>query len=207
MSRRAKRNKRISVIVIIVIVLVVSVALYFLLSKGTSTKKTNVVEEISGYSYTLDDRDTIYMRTTFRELKSVLKDKNLNFEKYAEYLAKLYIIDLYTINNKSSKYDVGGFEYVHPDGVDNFKLQVGDTMYKYIGSDDLPKKDLPEVTNVEITDIKEATYTYNDKEYPAYTMNASWTYKKDLGYDTKASMTLMKDDKMLYVVECITEAE
>lgn len=180
-------------------------SVYFLLFRGSSNK-ANVVEEISKYNYTLDDRDTVLMRSVFRDLKSVLKEKNIDFKRYAEDLCKLYVIDLYTINNKTSKYDIGGFEYVHPDGKENFKLQVGDTIYKYIGSKSLPKKELPEVSDVVVSDIKEDKYTYNDKEYDAYTMNVKWEYKKDLGYDDHASVVIMKDNDFLYIVEFNPEA-
>ena len=110
MTRRAKRNKKRILLITVLILLVVCIALYFLLFRGNTRGNSNVVEKINDYGYTLDDRDTVYMRTTFRELKKVLKEKKIDYKKYAEYLAKLYIIDLYTINNKTSKYDVGAFE-------------------------------------------------------------------------------------------------
>ena len=36
------------------------------------------------------------------------------------------------MNNKINKYDIGGIEYVYPSGVDNYKLKLTDTLYKYL---------------------------------------------------------------------------
>lgn len=197
MTKRNKKALKKNLIILIIVLFVIAIFLYFVLFKKTD--KTSVVEEISKYSYTLDDRDTVYMRSVFRELKDTLNAKNINFEKYAELLTKLYVIDLYTMDNKNSKYDVGGFEYVHPDGVENFKLQVGETLYKYIGS--FKKSELPEVINVEVSNISTDKYTYNEKEYDAYKLDAIWEYETNLGYDSKAEVTVMKDGNMLYIVE------
>ncbi len=205
-SKKTTRTLKKNLIILIAILIIVCGCLYVLIfSKNNNKQKTNIVENISGYGYTLDDRDTVYMGSVFRDLKNELSKTEVNYEKYAELLSKLYVIDLYTINNKTSKYDVGSFEYVHPDGVDNFKLQVGDTLYKYIGT--LDKKDKPEVINATVSDIEKVEYEYKDKTYDAYTLNITWEYKADLGYDDNATVTLMKDDKKLYIVEFDPEVE
>lgn len=199
-SGKTMRILKKNLLIMIAILIIVCGGLYVLLFvRKDDSQKTNVVEEISKYGYTLDDRDTVYMISVFNELKTELNSKEVNYEKYAELLSKLYVIDLYTINNKTSKYDVGSFEYVHPDGVDNFKLQVGDTLYKYLGT--LNKDEKPEVINTTVSNIETDKYEYKDKSYDAYKLHITWEYKTDLEYDTEANVILMKDNNKLYVVE------
>ena len=57
------------------------------------------------------------------------------------------------------------------------------------------------VEDVEIEDITETKWTYNDKEYPGYTINAKWTYVKDLGYQNTIKLTIINDNDILYIVK------
>ena len=54
------------------------------------------------------------MKTEFDVLKANLESDTIDEEAYALSIAKLFIIDLYTMNNKINKYDIGGIEYVYP---------------------------------------------------------------------------------------------
>jgi hypothetical protein len=57
------------------------------------------------------------------------------------------------------------------------------------------------VNNVEITNEEESTFKINEEEIPSYVVTLNWTYDKDLGYDKNATITMIKKDKKLYVVE------
>ena len=99
----------------------------------TKKKASNeVIDTIKGYGYTLEKRDTKLFKDKFNDLKKVLSSKDVDFEEYAKDLSMLYIIDLYTINNKDSKYDVGGAEYIVDSAKENYELKVRDTLYKYV---------------------------------------------------------------------------
>lgn len=201
---KKKKIKRKSRIVLFVIFVIICAVLYFVLFKTIeSVTKTKVLDEITGYNITLEKRDTELMQTTFNLLKSELSKKEIDYEKYAEYISKLFIIDLYTLDNKKSKTDVGGVEYVYTEYQSNYKLNVQDTIYASIGTED----DLPEVSSVEITNIEESKFVYNEKEFDAYNININWEYKEDLGYDTEGIITLIKDNKKLYVAALSTEVE
>ena len=82
---------------------------------------TNVISNIDEYGYSLDDRDTDYMKEVFKDLEKTLKEKDVNYEDYAKNLAKLFVIDFYTLNNKINKYDVGSLEYIYSESVNDFK--------------------------------------------------------------------------------------
>ena len=101
-------------------------------TKSEVKNNVKVIDSIVDFSYTLDERDTTLMKDTYKELKRVLKEKDINYEEYASILARLFVIDLFTMDNKINKYDVACLEYVYPDNVDNFKTNVEDTIYKTI---------------------------------------------------------------------------
>ena len=100
-------------------------------------------------------------------------------------------------------YDIGGVEFVWPDIVDNYKLNVSNTLYKYMvdNSNGERTQELPEVSNVDIKDITENEYTIGEEKYEGYKVKADISYVKDLEYDKEAEIILVKKDKYLYIVE------
>ena len=89
------------------IVLILVITIIFLLNNNKKVEKTKVVDSIDNFSYTLDDRDTKLMKDTYNELKDVLNKDQIDYELYAKTLAKLFVIDLFTMNNKINKYEIG----------------------------------------------------------------------------------------------------
>ena len=204
MNRRKKRNKGliiISFILIIIIVIGVSIYLFFF---RNNPNKPIVLKEIEGYGYTLEKRDTKLMANTYNELENILASDSIDYQKYAETLSKLFVIDLYTISNKVDTYDVGGLEYIYPEDAQEYKYNVMGTLYDYIGYIDDRDIKLPEVKSIESVKSKEATFVYNEESYDAYVVNITWKYTKDLGYDDKAQVTVFKKDDKLYIGEFIT---
>lgn len=161
------------------------------------------VDTIKNYNYTLKSNATDLYKTEFKTLKTNLESDNINEEEYAKSIAKLFVIDLYTISNKNNKYDVGGTEFVYPDGVSNYKTNVEDTIYKYVEDNSSNKRtqELPLVSSIEITTLESNNYKIGDKSFDGYKINLSWSYEKDLGYDTKGEIIVIKSDKYYYVVE------
>ncbi len=161
--------------------------------------------EIEGYGITLDDFDTDLYRNEYKLLKENLESGNIDFNAYAESVAKLFIIDLYTIKNKTNKYDIGGDEFVYPETVDNYKLNVEDTLYKYVedNTKNTRTQNLPVVDSIKVEKKSEEKFKMEkeEKEYPAYKINLTWTYATDLGYDTKGEVIIVNKENKLYVVE------
>ena len=182
------------------------IAIIFLLKGDKKVEKTKVVDSIDNFSYTLDDRDTKLMKETYNELKDILNKDQIDYEAYAKTLAKLFVIDLFTMNNKINKYDVGSTEYVYPESVDNFKLNVEDTIYKSMedNSDGKRKQDLPEVISVDALNIEEVEFEIKEEKEKVYEVKLTWEYEKDLGYDDNATIKLLNVDDKLYVVEYAT---
>ncbi len=186
----------------ILIIILISMLVYKLVwNNGVEEEKVKVKDTIEGYGYNLDNRDTELFKTEFYNLKDILEQEELDYEEYAKSLSKLFIIDLYTINNKLSKSDVGGSEYVEPSVVENYKLNVENTIYKYITNKFIDNDNLPEVKNIEVTNISESDYKLSNVEYESYIVDLSWNYTKKVDYDKEGYVTLIKKDSKLYVVE------
>ena len=199
-------------IIIVVVMTLIGCALFFLF-KGDDKKPQEVVKTtlstLDQYGYTLDDLDTELYKTEFNTLKANLESETINYEEYAESIAKLFAIDLYTISNKLNKYDVGGVEFVYPSSRDNYQLKVEDTLYRYVedNSKGTRKQELPTVSKVSTT-TKTTKYTYKPdtdknikKEYQGYSVKVSIEYEKKLDYPTSIELTIINEDNKLYIAE------
>ena len=202
-----KKYKILLTLLIILIIIIVAAIIVFKVFQGSSTAEpVKVVDSIDNFDYTLDDRDTELMKKTYNELKDILTASDIDYEKYAQALAKLFVIDLFTMDNKVNRYDVGSTEYVYPDSVENFKTNVEDTIYKTMenNSNGKRKQKLPEVSAIDESNVETSTFTIGEDEYESYIVKLSWSYEKDLGYDKNATITLIPLNEKLYVVEYVT---
>ena len=165
------------------------------------TKKE--LESIGLYGYSLHDRDSRAYKDTFKELSKALSTNNIDYKNYATLASKLFIMDLFTLNNKLGSTDIGGLQFIHKDFKENFKENMGDTIYKYveINVDGKRTQELPVVKEVTASNVLETKYTYNNKNYPAYVVTANWEYEKDLEYQKSMKITFIKDKNILYIVK------
>lgn len=190
-------KKIVGIIILVLIVIIGVYALFIVLPNKNKGNETKEVDKIK-YGYVQYDRDNSLYKNIFKELKIEIEKEKIDYNKYAEYISKLFIIDLYTLNNKNSKEDIGGLQYLKSDIKENFILNASNTMYKYVGVDD---SDLPEVKSIELVSIDEGKYIINKAEYESYSVNLKWDYKKDLGYDKSGKVVVIKDGEQLYIVE------
>ena len=172
-------------------------------SDTKKNEKVNKSVQIKGFEYLLNENDTELFKSEFKKLKKNLESSNINYNEYALSISKMFIIDLYTLNNKNNMYDVGAVQFVYPEVRENFKLNVENTLYKYMedNSDGKRKQDLPEVSNVEVISDEVYEYTIGEEKFDGYKINLDISYVKDLEYDAKAELILVKVDKYLYIVE------
>lgn len=200
-----KKNKGRGVIVIFIIV---GIILFGYLGyrvkndffKGSERKKLDSIEL---YGYTLSKNDTEIYKTYFKELSKVLNEKTIDYTEYAKLISKLFVIDLYTLDNKLASTDIGGLEFLHKDLKDNFKENMGSTLYNFVESniDGKRTQELPIVKDVNVSDVFETKYTYNKTEYDVYIVSTDITYEKDLGYPKSMKLTIIKDNNILYIVK------
>lgn len=199
-----KRNKIILFIVIVLLVVGASIFCYLkFVKKDDNVNKVTNIEEIDKFGYTLKSNATETYKKEYEILKTNLKSTDINEEEYVKSVAKLFIIDLYTIINKINKYDVGGTELVYPDSLENYKVNVEDTLYKYVedNSNNSRTQSLPEVSEVQITDFKKVKYKVSNTELDAYEVALKWSYVVDMGYESEGSVIILEKDNKYYVVE------
>ena len=200
-----KKNEKLIVILFIVVGVLLFGFLGFRIYQDfiNVTPVNKEVDSIEFYGYSLSDSDTSLYKDTFKELGKVLNTKPLDYSKYAEMISKMFIIDLFTLNNKLTSTDIGGLDFIHNDLKDNFKENMGLSMYNFIESNltGTRTQELPEVSEVIVEDVFQTKYTYNEVEYESYLVTASWSYVKDLGYQDSIKLTLIKDNDMLYIVK------
>ena len=204
----SKTKKRIDVFIIVLFILI-GVGLfgytgYVAYKSITDTPtKTKELRSLELYGYKLSDTDTELFSNTFKELELVLNEDIIDYSKYAELLSKLFVIDVFTLNNKLASTDIGGLDYLHKDLKENFKENMGATLYKNVENnlDGTRTQKLPEVSSINVTSIEETKFTYENEEFDGYNVSLSWEYVEDLGYEKSIKLTLIKDNGKLYVVK------
>ncbi len=166
-------------------------------------KQINIIDTVKDFNYNLENRDTVLYKNLHQELKNTLESNEKDYDKYAQLIAKLFFVDLYTLDNKMSSYDIGGVEFIDPSALDNYKLKVENTLYKNIESDSKRKQKLPIVKSIEVTDSITEDYVLNDETINSYLISLKWDYEKDYGYNNKGKVRIIKKDDLLYIVEVL----
>src|SRR5574344_1475824 len=104
-----KKNDRKIILLFVVVGLLLFSFLIYRVNKDFFSKNANKkqIDSIEYYGYTLTKSDTDIYKTTFKELTKVLNEKPIDNTLYAKLISKLFIIDLYTLDNKLSSTDIG----------------------------------------------------------------------------------------------------
>lgn len=199
-----KSVKRIIIIAVILIIAGSSFIAYESLNKK-ETKKATVVNEIKEYGYTLKSNKSEKYKEMFQELKNILSKDEVDEKAYVEQISKMFILDFYSLDDKLANTDVGGVDFLHQDAKTNFLEKSEDTIYKYVENNIYGNRnqDLPEVDNITIDNIDTVEYTIgtDNTDQEAYQVEIEWTYKKDMDYQNKATLTFVHEGKKLSLVE------
>ena len=155
------------------------------------------------YGYTLTNRHSSLYKGIFKDLEKALNADSINYSEYAKLISELFVIDVFSLNNKNTSTDIGGLEFIHKDLRENFKENLGSSLYKNVESnlDGKRTQKLPEVKDVRVDNIVETKFTYNKIEYDGYLVDVSWDYEVDLGYEKSLKLTLIKDNGKLFIVK------
>ena len=201
LNKQKRKDWLKGILLILVLFLIAGLVLYIygyiMKNKNEAVNTTKVYDSIEKYGYTLNDNATDYYKKEFAELKNIENEKDV-----ATQVAKLFVIDLYSINYKINKYEVTSMQYFYSDKRDMHRQKVLDTIYKYVedNSYDDRKQDLPEVSEVIVKEEKEDQYKMADEKKDAYVVTLGISYVKDMGYDKLAEVILVKDGDNLSVV-------
>lgn len=205
MKLKKKAKKTFKIIIIVLLILGLSLAGYFVykrFAKSTKTTTNKVVNEIKEYGYTLEDDAPKEYKHLFDELDKVLKAEEIDEEAYAKLVAQMLVFDFYNLDNKISKNDVGGTEFILSDYEEQFVYEATETVYKYIEHNVYGdrKQELPKVKNVSVESIRTNNYTYEKlSDDKAYIIKVNVEYEKDLGYPTEVTVKMLHNDKKLEV--------
>ena len=205
MKKKRKINvKRVAILIILLVLIIAGIVLGIskLTNKENNTKEVKEVASIDAYGYTLKENATKYYKKLFKEFEKILNADKVDEEKYAELVAQMFMADFFNLNNKISKNDVGGTQFVYSEYVNDFEKYAMDSVYKTVESDVYGDREqtLPEIENVTVTKVKNDSYTYGENtDDNAYIYNFEIEYKEDLGYQTEGSLTLIHNGNKIEV--------
>ena len=199
-EKKPGKGKKIFIVILILAILAGAgfgvYKIFFDKEGKKSVVEVKVLDSLDDYGYSLSDKDSDLFKGEYNILKDLLNEKEVDKEKYATQVAKLFVIDLYTINTKVNKLDIGGSEYYYLDKVSMFEKKVMDTLYYHLLDNTYGDREqsLPEVKSIEVLSLEETKYKIGDKEKDAYLIQLKWEYVEDMGYDEEASVILCKED-------------
>lgn len=204
-----KINYRRVAIVVIIGIIILGLLIFGVIKLMSPKEKkqeqpVKVVDTLENYGYTLDDNETSYYNELFTQLKEELNKKEVDEEVYAKLISQLFVADFFNLDNKVTKNDIGGIQFVYKDYQDDFKKYATTGMYHHVENNLYGdrKQELPVVTNVEVTNVNKSSFKYfNNTDSSAYVIDVLITYEKDLGYQTSATLTLVHVENRLEVVK------
>ena len=204
---KLKRKPKIILISItlLVMLIVVGIGVYKIFNKP-EVKEVKVLKTIDAYEYHLKDNKSKRYKELFKELEKILLEDKVSEEKYVQKIAEMFIYDFYSLSEKTTKTDIGGVDFVHPNALENFLKNAQDTYYKYVESNlyGERKQQLPTVSDITIASCTETEYVYGDtKAEKAYEVKVNWTYTEEAFSDYQSSTTLIfvKEGIKYYLVE------
>jgi len=176
---------------------------YYFMTKEDTPTEAYYMAEIDGYPYKLRSDATPLMILLFSDLVDLLAKEKIDDEVFAELVGKLFVVDLFTMTNKQNKYDAGGYLYVYPDHLENYKLNVNDTLYRFLedNTDGKREQKLPQVSEIELDESAKIEFKTETNKYDAFSFSFNWQYEEDMGYQDKAEVIVAKVGKFYYIVE------
>ena len=205
-QEKTKSKKKILIISLVVILIaVIAVGVGILVTNKDEKKSIVEVKELDNlgdYNYKLTDRDSKYFKSEFEELKKIVNSKEIDEEKYVTQVARMFVIDLYTMSTKVNKYDIGGLEYYHNTKKDMYEQKVMDTLYSTLLDDTYGDRTqaLPEVKSVENMSTEKIKYNLGETVVDGYLVKLKMTYVSNMGYDTEASLVICKEEGIRWSV-------
>lgn len=206
MKLKKKAKTTLIAIIVILVVAVVGIFTYKTFFSKPVIKEAKVLKEIKNYGYVLKDNKSKKYQALFKDLAKILERDEVDYKAYASKLAEMFVVDFYSLSDKTAKTDVGGVDIVLPDILNNFLENAENTFYKYVESNiyNNRKQKLPEVNTVEVESVEKTTFTYNDTiDENAYQVKVKWDYTDSdfANYQKEATLIFVNKDKKLYLVE------
>lgn len=206
-----KKKKQINFKTILIIVLVILFICLGLCIKdiigvlNSNTKQVEILSNIEGYDYSLNENDSEYFKEKFMLLKDELKKDKIDEETYASLISELFVIDFFSLDSSINKNDIGGVQFVYKDYQSDFVKYAKEEIYKYVENNiyNDRKQELPLVKNTEIKSIKNEKVSFeNDiEDTNAYIVKVLIEYEEDLEYPTEVELTIIHSNNKLEIAK------
>lgn len=209
MAKRKKISTR-KIKKFILLLVLISLIIFGLIMGGKkllSKRKIHevkVVDKLADYGYELVENKGNYYESLFKELKAELNQTEVDYDRYATIISQLFITDFFTLENKTSKNDIGGTQFVYKNFQTDFEKLAKAGIYHSVKSNIYGdrKQELPVVSKVEVTNLSKREYDYLDQtDENAYTIDVTITYEKELGYQKEATLVLVHVENRLELVK------
>ena len=216
MKKEPKKKKKLTPIKkLLILLLIVALIIggfigYQKFIKKDNTKKVKVVDSIKNdkVDYVVNENDSKLFKKTFEDLKKVLNAKEVDNKKYAETISKLFVIDFFTLSNKTSKNDVGGVQFIFDGYKTTFVEYARDGIYKQVLANDgtSANNSLPTVKSVKVNSVEEVSpagmfATPFAEDAVGYEVRLSWTYENDDSFQSEAVIVVAPDGEKLSLVK------
>ena len=207
MKLKKKVRRFLLVVLIIALIVVCAFLAKNMFFDKQEVKETKVLKTIEKYGYTLKDNKTKKYKKMFEELNEVLTEDPVDEEDYVKKITEMFIYDFYSLEDKASKTDIGGVDFVHKDVLQNFLIAAEDTYYKYVESNIYNNRQqrLPVVDDITIESVNQDSYTIaggatDDK---AFFVKVNWDYTDSSfdSYQKSAELVFVHNDVRLDLVE------
>lgn len=158
--------------------------------------------------YAIPQNPTELQKELYKGLSDELVLKSEDRIKEADLVVKNFIADYYTWTNKSGSYDVGGLAFI----VNHSYLLLMEAsrigFYKDFDAFALKygKDQLIEVETINTNAMYSANFKFLDTEYPAYYIEAEWTYvnREDFPeerFQKRAAFTVINYEGVLQIAQ------
>ncbi len=208
--KKKKGNTKIIVILLVLLAVILFAFAYYKASKNQDPKP--VVDEVKTvdniqtkeFDYVLYDNKSELYKEYFSHLKEELLKEEVNEEEYAKILSQLFVVDFYSLKDKTTSTDVGGLDFIYAEMKENFILKATDTIYKHVESNVYGdrKQELPKVKSANVTQILKNPLKYGEiQDENGYTAKVSIEYEKDMGFPKEVTLSIIHVESKLYIVE------
>lgn len=205
-----KRKIKVNLILGLIVVILILVMAYcvfdiFNSMKSKGPAEVEVLDKIEGYSYELNENDSEYFHSLFKNLKATLEKEELNEEEYASLVSQLFITDFYSLDCSLNKNDIGGTQFVYTGYQNDFISKAKTSVYNYVENNIYGTREqtLPKVKEVIINSVETKPYSFgtNIKDENAYVVSLAISYEVELEYPTEVTLVLIHNEGKLEIAK------
>ena len=118
--------------ILLIIITFILITLFKPSNNNNTKEPVQIKDNMENYDYYLTDNATSYYEELYGQLKNILNEDTVDDKSFAETIAKLFITDVFTLDNKISSSDIGGLQFIHSKFKDDFISIAKTTLYSSV---------------------------------------------------------------------------